>query len=276
MRGPISLPHAGYIVTEDIPTASVSVIKALLAEASGRRLKRLLAEFDADMRPGVRHAVEAGKRRAAAEALESARLRALYRLEGELAAAGHVLAAGVDEVGRGALAGPVTAAACILPAKPRIAGLNDSKRLTPARREEVAHEVRTVAVSWSIAHIGPEIIDEFGMTIALRRAMTAALDGLARTPDRVLVDGLRIGIAEDEIAIVGGDARVAAIAAASCIAKVARDALMVSHSTEHSVYGFEINKGYGTAEHLEAIARHGRCELHRVTFCPGRGTGSLF
>lgn len=263
-------------MNDDSDGVPVSVVRRALMQASGRRLTRLIGEYESDPRPGVRQAVETARRRAASEAAENARLRSLYRMEAELTAAGYTLIAGVDEVGRGALAGPVSAAACILPPKPRIAGLNDSKKLTPMRRAEIAQEIRSVALCFSVAHVGPEVIDEVGMVHALRRAMSTALAGLALSPDRILVDGLPIGVADDEIAVVGGDARVAAIAAASVIAKVARDELMVTSSGKHPEYGFEVNKGYGTAEHLSAIAKHGRCELHRVTFCPGHGTASLF
>lgn len=260
----------------DPAVMTVVEVREILCTASGRRLTKALAEFRDDPRPGVRTAWESAGRRQAQEKREASRLRALYRIEAELAAEGHAIVAGVDEVGRGALAGPLTAAACVLPLKPRIAWLNDSKKLPPPRRAEVAAEIRSVALAWSIAHIDAGEVDRLGMTEALRRVMREALSGLSVEPSRVLLDGLPLGLRENESAFVGGDGRVAAIAAASVIAKVARDELMVALSAEHPNYGFDENKGYSTRQHLEALTRHGRCVLHRATFCPGRGTEPLF
>lgn len=255
---------------------SVSEVRTLLADADGRRLARLLRELGDDPRPGVRTACESAGRRHAAARREAARLRELYRIETEIASQGQAVIAGVDEVGRGALAGPLTAAACVLPASPHVKWLNDSKKLLPPRRAEVAAEIRSIAVAWSVAHVEADDVDRLGMTEALRVVMRKALEGLCVVPDRVLLDGLPLGLCSTETAYVGGDGRVAAIAAASVIAKVARDELMVGHARSHPEYGFDENKGYSTRQHLDAIGRVGRCALHRVTFCPGRGTEPLF
>ncbi len=213
----------------------------------------------------MRDAVAAALNRDRLRTQEQARLKRLYRLEADLYAAGCAAVAGIDEVGRGALAGPLTAGACVLPAKPRIVGLNDSKKLTPAARERLAVEIRQTTSCWAVAHVPPSEVDELGMTAALRKAMTAALAALPAAADHVVVDGRPVGVFSTETAIVGGDAKVAAIAAASILAKVARDALMVELAETHPEFGFEINKGYGTPEHL---VRSTRTAPHRSTVAP--------
>ena len=257
-------------------TLSIAEIRALLAAAQGRRLSALLARLAQDDRSGVRALVESAQARLAAEKRERTRTQRLYAMECELRAQGCILVAGVDEVGRGALAGPLTAAAVVLPAEPRIEGLDDSKRLSPQRREELALVIREHAIAIGMAHVSPGEIDSLGMTAALRRAMGLAIDGLGLTVDHVVVDGLPVHVVENETAVVKGDSKIAAIAAASIVAKVTRDALMRSLAAEHPEYGFEINKGYGTSEHLAAIGRVGLSAIHRRSFSIGGGTASLF
>ena len=140
----------------------------------------------------------------------------------------------------------------------------------------MAKLIRQSAVAVNVAHVSAGEVDSLGMTAALRRVMGLALDGLGVTVDHVVLDGLPMRVVEHETAVVKGDGSVAAIAAASIVAKVARDALMRSLATEHPAYGFEINKGYGTSDHLAAIAREGLCAVHRRSFTIGGGTGSLF
>lgn len=255
---------------------TVAEISALLTHAQGTRLQQLAAALSDDDRAGVRSALDAAFARERARHRENERLRRLYRLEAELRSRGLQLVAGIDEVGRGALAGPLTAGACILPARPRVPGLDDSKRLTPARREQAAERIREVALSWSVAHLPAFDVDALGMTAALRRVMIVALEGLASRPDHVVLDGLPLGVTEHETAVVGGDGKVAAVAAASILAKVTRDAHMVSLATDYPDFGFEINKGYGTREHLDAIRASGPCPEHRRSFLPFGGMEQLF
>jgi ribonuclease HII len=255
---------------------SLSEIRALLAGASGAKLRQLASELASDDRVGVAQAVAAAQARELVHAAERTRITALYSVQARLAHEGALVVAGVDEVGRGALAGPLSAGACVLPLSPRIEGLDDSKRLSPARRSEIAESVRASAICWHVAHVDAWEIDTIGVSAALRRAMGRALAGLELEPDHVLVDGLPVGVAPVETAVVKGDAKIAAIAAASVLAKVERDALMVELASEHAAYGFEVNKGYGTAEHIEAIRRHGMCPQHRRSFSPGGGTEPLF
>jgi ribonuclease HII len=189
---------------------------------------------------------------------------------------GVVICAGLDEVGRGALAGPVTAAAVVLPRRPRIAGLNDSKALSPQAREEIAADIRSVSLGWAVAHVGASEIDSSGIVTAVRAAMRRALAQLAEEPEHVLVDGDRGGVSPSETAVVRGDATVAAIAAASIVAKVARDTLMREMALLYPGYSFAENKGYGTSEHLDAIGRLGLSSEHRRSFAPCGGTQPLF
>jgi ribonuclease HII len=255
---------------------SVAEVRALLAESRDRRLSALLARFAEDDRAGVRSALAAARARLAAARTERRRTASMYELEAELRERGCTAIAGVDEVGRGALAGPLTAAAVVLRATPHIEGLDDSKKLSPQRRVELAAIIHEHAVAVCVAHVSAAELDSLGMTAALRKAMGLALDGLGVHIDHVIVDGLPVGVAENETAVVKGDGRVAAVAAASIVAKVTRDALMREFAAEHPAYGFEANKGYGSAEHLEVIARRGLSPIHRRSFSIGGGTGSLF
>lgn len=179
------------------------------------------------------------------------------------------LIAGVDEAGRGPLAGPVCAAAVILdPARP-IAGIGDSKKLSPARRERLDPLIREQALSWSIAWASAEEIDRINILQATLLAMRRVVESLQIRPERVLIDGNRcpeLDIAAE--AIVGGDGSVPAIGAASILAKVARDRFMVELDAECPGYGFAKHKGYPTREHLDAIERLGPCRWHRLSFAP--------
>jgi len=255
---------------------SVADIRAALLEASGARLERLLEAYAEDERAGVVSACTQARARAQAASAEAKRTRKLYALQRQLAEQGYQVVAGLDEVGRGALAGPVSVGAVVLPLAPRLEGLDDSKRLTAARREELAVLIHERALAVSIAHVPASDIDAMGMGPALRRAFQLALNGLPLTPDHIVIDGLPLRLVEYETAVVKGDSKVASIAAASIVAKVARDALMRQYATVHPEYGFEQHKGYGSAEHMDALARVGACELHRMSFTVGGGTMSLF
>jgi ribonuclease HII len=179
------------------------------------------------------------------------------------------LIAGVDEAGRGPLAGPVVAAAVILDPKRRIRGLADSKVLTPERREELALKIRVRAVAWAIGRADVEEIDSINILRASLLAMSRAVAALSAVPQRVVVDGIHCpAVACAVSAIIGGDARVPAISAASIIAKVARDAEMCRLHIDYPQYGFHRHKGYSTPEHLEALRIHGPCPLHRRSFGP--------
>ena len=238
---------------------------ALLGNASYEDAEELVARYAADQRKQVRHAVEVASRRLERERAERERVRAMYALQRELGGTGIVV--GVDEVGRGAIAGPLTVGAVVLPQEPMVWGLNDSKQLTPAQREEVAARVAEVALAIGIFHVPPEEIDKVGMALALRRAMAGAIEKVGVEPDCVLIDGNPVHVHPRERTLVKGDARIAAIAAASIMAKVTRDALMVSCDEEYPGYHLAECKGYASAEHIAAIRERGLTPIHRASFC---------
>lgn len=181
-----------------------------------------------------------------------------------------VVVAGVDEAGRGCLAGPVVAAAVLVPAQWTLPGLTDSKKLSSRRREFFARQIKAQAVSWALGFSWPREIEAVNILQATLRAMARAVEALAYPPARVLVDGNQVFPASVPVeAIVGGDVSVPAISAASVLAKTFRDRLMEALAERYPGYGLERHKGYGTAEHRAAIARLGPSALHRHTF---RGT----
>ena len=177
--------------------------------------------------------------------------------------------AGVDEVGRGCLAGPVVAAAVVLDPAAHVPGLADSKLVPPDEREVLAALIIGRATAWAVAIVEPGEIDRLNIHRASLQAMRQAVGALAPLPDAVLVDGFRIpDLAIPQRGIVKGDRRCAAIAAASIVAKVARDRLMQDLDAQDPRYGFARHKGYATAEHLEAVARYGYSVVHRRSFRP--------
>ena len=197
------------------------------------------------------------------------RVSAQRTLENALRRVGFVHVAGVDEVGRGCLAGPVVAAAVVLHPDRHIAGLADSKRVPAAERERLRDRIVVEAIAWAVAEADPGEIDRFNIHQASLRAMQRAVLGLAPLPDVVLVDAFRVpGLPMAQRGVVHGDRRCAAIAAASIVAKVVRDRMMVELDERDPRYGFARHKGYATAEHLNAVARFGYSAAHRRSFRP--------
>jgi ribonuclease HII len=195
------------------------------------------------------------------------RLAKLLTRENELWAAGVERIAGVDEAGVGPLAGPLVAAAVVFPKGFGLPGVNDSKQLTPERRASLAVAIRASALAFAVAVVEPDEIDRINVYQATLAAMARAVDGLAVTPHHVLVDARRIpGCDLPQEAIIKGDARCHAIAAASILAKTVRDALMVRYEDEYPGYGFAAHKGYPTETHRDAIRRLGPCPIHRRSF----------
>lgn len=193
-----------------------------------------------------------------------------FSRERALRARGFLLVAGVDEAGRGPLAGPVVAAAVILPGDFALAGLDDSKKVNAAKREKLyAILTATAEILWAVAEATVEEIDRLNILRATHLAMARAIEGLPQRPDHAVVDGLPVpGLPVAHTAIIGGDGISMSIAAASVIAKVTRDRLMVELGARHPQYGFARHKGYGVREHLEALRNHGPCPAHRRTFQP--------
>ena len=178
--------------------------------------------------------------------------------------------AGLDEAGRGSLFGPVVAGAVILNARRRIVGLDDSKKLSPNRRCELAGRIREHALAWAVAEIDASRIDAWNIYQASRQAMVEAVLRLRPVPDFLLLDAIEIDLPIEQKALIHGDARSVSIAAASILAKVERDRRMEEFGELYPQYGLSRNKGYGTSDHLEALRRYGPCPLHRFSYAPVR------
>lgn len=190
-----------------------------------------------------------------------------FALENELRASGFPLVCGVDEVGRGPLAGPVVCAAVIMPAHEVIDGIDDSKKLSAKKREKLSTLIRLSAVAFSIFCVQPQKIDEVNILQATRLCMKGAVESLSVRPDFVITDGnMTLDIDTPQRPVIGGDASCYSIGAASVLAKVYRDALMDKYAELYPAYGFARNKGYGTAEHIAAIKEYGLCPIHRRSF----------
>lgn len=191
------------------------------------------------------------------------------RLENEIRRTGVRLVAGVDEVGRGCLAGPVMAGAVVLDPERLVSGVADSKLLTAEERERLYDDIVHCAVAWTVTRVDAAEIDRLNIHRASLQAMRDAVLALAPAPEFVLVDGFRIpGLEIPQRAVIGGDRRSSAIAAASILAKVTRDRLMATLHTDDPRYGFDKHKGYATRQHLDAVARFGYSSLHRKSFRP--------
>lgn len=226
-----------------------------------------IAALTADQRVGVRRLVQSYLHKREAMRLEKERLSALHRYESKARLAGYRYIAGVDEAGRGPLAGPVVAAAVILPENFVLPGLNDSKKVSPPKREELYTAITRSAIAWSVGTGQVAEIDQHNILNATKMAMRRAILALTTRPDYLLLDALEL---EDlpcpQLGIVSGDALSASIAAASIVAKVTRDRLMCELDELLPGYGFAEHKGYPTREHRRAIARLGASPFHRHSF----------
>lgn len=191
----------------------------------------------------------------------------MWTFERRARARGFLAVAGVDEAGRGPLAGPVVSAAVILPESVSVVGITDSKKLTEARREGLFHDIERHALGVAVGIVEPDEIDRINILQAALQSMALAVNRLERAADYLLVDGNR-SIPHDlpQEPVVGGDGKSISIAAASIIAKVTRDRLMLAYDAQYPAYGFARHKGYGTAAHRDAIRREGPCPIHRRTF----------
>ena len=191
----------------------------------------------------------------------------LLEYETKAVAGGYKNIAGVDEAGRGPLAGPVVAAAVIFPAKIDIAGLDDSKKLSPKKREELFPQIQAEAVAYGVAIVDSEVIDKINILQASLLAMKQAVEQLQTVPDLLLIDGnQKIDTTLDQWAVVKGDSKSLSIAAASVLAKVTRDRVMKDYHKLYPQYEFHRHKGYGTKLHRALIEEHGPCPIHRSTF----------
>ena len=243
----------------------ISVIKSHFQAASLDRLPELISAYGADERSGVQSLIAAANKKLEALEKEKQRTESLKKFEKEYAAFGYLC--GIDEVGRGPLAGPVVAGAVILPKDCDILYLNDSKQLSEKKREELYDVIMEKAVSVGLGFSSPERIDEINILQATYEAMREALSKLSVQPDVLLNDAVTIpGLPMKQVPIIKGDAKSVSIAAASIVAKVTRDRKMVEYDTVFPEYGFSSNKGYGAAAHIEALKKYGPCPIHRRSF----------
>ena len=244
---------------------SIAQIKERIRICPDGELESLLPEFAADERDGVRKLVAAGYKRIDAYKKECARTEEMWhyeRMYPDREAIG-----GIDEVGRGPLAGPVVAACVILPKDCKLLYINDSKQLSEKKREELYDRILEEAVSVGVGVVSHTVIDEINILQATYRAMREAIAMMSVKPDQLLVDAVHIPqVSIPQRGIVKGDAKSISIAAASIVAKVTRDRMMAELDKEYPGYGFAGNKGYGSAEHIAAIRSMGPCPIHRRSF----------
>ncbi len=249
---------------------SLAELRARVREAPDvEQRQRLEHALRDDPRAGARRLSETLARARERELAERVRVQALFEFRGRLQRQGARLVAGVDEVGMGPLAGPVVAAVVVLPEVVDLPGLDDSKRVSRARREDLARRIHEQALALCIAEVDEREIDRLNIYRAGLEAMRRAVLGLGEEPDHVVVDARTIpGLRTPQTAIVGGDALDGSIAAASIVAKVYRDASMQRLDAAHPGYGFAQHKGYPTPEHLAALRRLGPSPIHRRSFAP--------
>ncbi|MBQ7712429.1 MAG: ribonuclease HII [Clostridia bacterium] len=190
----------------------------------------------------------------------------MFAYERSLRERGAWLIGGMDEAGRGPLAGPVVAAAVIMPSDDPIEGVNDSKQLSEKKRERLYDEIIARAIDYKISAVNEKVIDEINILNATKRAMAECVEGFAISPHVVLVDAVKLSLEVPTVSIIKGDALSYSIAAASILAKVYRDRLMLAYDEQYPEYGFARHKGYGTREHIEALRKYGPCPIHRHSF----------
>lgn len=247
---------------------SMKSIKEHLAAISPEdeaALRAFMQEHAADERAGVRKLAESAEKKLQALFAERARMDALWEYERRYSDCAYIC--GIDEAGRGPLAGPVVAAACILPKDCSLLYINDSKQLSAAKREELFDRIREAAVAYGVGIVGPQRIDEINILQATYEAMRMAISELSVTPDLLLNDAVTIPqVSIRQVPIIKGDAKSISIGAASILAKVTRDRLMVEYDRLMPEYGFAGHKGYGAKTHIEAIKKYGPSPIHRMTF----------
>ncbi|MCM1027084.1 MAG: ribonuclease HII [Roseburia sp.] len=250
---------------------SIGETKARYQAASMEELPEFILEHEEDSREGIKKLVLSAKKKLADLEREKRRIEELRVYEEKYREYEYIC--GVDEVGRGPLAGPVVAGAVILPRDCRILYINDSKQLSEKKREELSEEIREKAVAYALGYASPERIDEINILQATYEAMRQAIGGLSPQPDILLNDAVTIpGVMIRQVPIIKGDAKSITIGAASILAKVARDHLMTEYDKVFPEYDFAGNKGYGSAAHIAALKKYGPTPIHRRSFI-GNFTG---
>lgn len=243
----------------------ISEIKEILKNTDMAHIRKTMEEFARDERSGVQRLLQQYERKAEKYEAELARIEAMRVYENKYPDAEYIC--GIDEVGRGPLAGPVVTCAVVLPKDCRILYVNDSKKLSEKKREELFDEIMEKAISVSVALESPQVIDDINILQATYQAMKKSIEGLTVCPDIVLADAVTIpGITPLQEAIIKGDAKSISIAAASIVAKVTRDRMMIEYDKLYPQYDFASNKGYGTEKHIQALKKFGATAIHRQSF----------
>lgn len=241
-------------------------IKKIVNGADLRDYPDLIRRFSEDDRKAVQKIIVKMQNDLEKFQNEKKRILAMKSIEDGLRKKGYTMICGIDEVGRGPLAGPVVAAAVILPKESNILYVNDSKKLSATKREELARQIIEEAVAWGIGMESPEKIDEVNILEATKLAMSQAVDDLKIAPDILLIDALQLPSSYPVKAVIHGDAICYSIAAASIVAKVYRDDIMKNYHHLYPEYGFDANMGYGTAGHIAALKQYGPTPIHRRSF----------
>lgn len=246
---------------------SVNQIKQHLSSVDLDKIPEAIKIYLEDERISVKKLINQYQKKYIKYQNELQRIKEISKYETELYQKGKTFIAGIDEVGRGPLAGPVMTCAVILPKDCNVLGINDSKKLSASQRENICIQLKKIAIDISISKVEADEIDKINILQSVYKSMKQSVNNLNTKPDIVLVDAVSIpDINVEQLSIVKGDAKSISIAAASIIAKVTRDKLMDEYSKKYPEYGFERNKGYGTKEHIDAIKEYGLCPIHRRTF----------
>ncbi|WP_019785015.1 ribonuclease HII [Streptococcus sobrinus] len=254
--------------------ATIKEIKDLLAGVTDL-VSPIFKELAADERSGVQAAIKKRQREIQADLAEDKRLETMLTYERELYATGLELIAGIDEVGRGPLAGPVVAAAVILPKNCKIKGLNDSKKIPKKKHGQIYQQVMEQATAVGLGFQSNEIIDQVNIYQATKLAMKEAVAKLDQQPQHLLIDAMELDLEISQTSIIKGDANSLSIAAASIVAKVTRDRLMADYDKQYPGYDLAHNAGYGTKSHLEGLKKLGVCPIHRRSFEPVKSMAEL-
>lgn len=223
-----------------------------------------------DTRKGVIQAISQWEKKLQRKQLAEEQFQERLQYEKKIWDTGKMHVAGIDEVGRGPLAGPVVAAAIVLPSDFHVLGVNDSKQLSAVKREELFQEIKEAAIAIGIGVVSAGVIDQINIYEASKKAMIQAVEELTITPDHLLIDAMRLPLSIPQEKIIKGDAHSISIGAASIIAKVTRDRMMMDYDKAYPGYGFAKNAGYGTKEHLAGLKQQGPSPIHRLSFAPVR------
>jgi ribonuclease HII len=263
-------------VRMNIKKMSLKELQELISDRGPDVWQEVITTLGSDPRGGAQKLVRFCQTRLEEHRRERERIGRMFSYERQVWAMGYKLVAGLDEVGRGPLAGPVVAAAVILPGEVILPGLEDCRRLSGRRRQELYEEIQAQALAIGVGMVHPEGIDEANVMMATYKAMVKAVGDLPMAPDYLLIDSLHLpGVAQPQAPIAGGDGQSCSIAAASVVAKVTRDQYMVEMDKLYPQYGFASHKGYGTLEHRDALERYGPCPIHRKTYGSVREIMSL-